>query len=193
MNPRRGTLVPFLVVFLLPVSLAGQIDLIPGDTVRVHSTERAPETGIVQSASAEGLRLLTLHSGNEVVFSPYEVDKLERSLGRHRRFARNFGMSVGIAAAVGGVIGAVSWSPCTETGFMACFMHPDSRGAAFGFGAGVGAMIGIPIGIIAGLTRQQQWTTVQLPGIEDDDRRLTVRPIVGRQVGLQLSLPLGPR
>jgi hypothetical protein len=54
-------------------------------------------------------------------------------------------------------------------------------------------MIGIPIGIIAGLTRQQQWTTVQFPGIEDDDRRLTVRPIVGRQVGLQLSLPLGPR
>ena len=193
MRPRRCTLAIFLAGFLLPVSVAGQVPLTPGDTVRVHSKARAPATGIFQSASPDGLRLLTLHTGYEMVYRADEVDKLERSVGRHRNFGRNFGLSVGIAALVGGGLGALTWAPCTDTGFMACFMHPSSRGEAFAWGATAGAVIGVPIGLLAGLTKSQRWTTVPVPGIEGDDRGFKVRPIVGRQVGLQLSLPLGNR
>ena len=44
------------------------------------------------------------------------------------------------------MIYALTWSPCTETGWFACFAHPDSRGEAFGWGFAGGAIIGLPLG-----------------------------------------------
>lgn len=63
---------------------------------------------------------------------------------------RGFGIGLGVGAAGGGLIGAVIWTECTDEGFLACMMHPESRGEAFLVGAVLGGVAGGITGIIAG-------------------------------------------
>jgi hypothetical protein len=55
---------------------------------------------------------------------------------------------------IGGAVGAAglaaTWSPCRSTGFMSCFMHPDSRSEAALLGALSGGILGLPIGTLLG-------------------------------------------
>lgn len=72
--------------------------------------------------------------------------------GRTRggNISRGFGIGLGIGAVGGGLIGAVSWTECTDEGFLACMMHPESRGQAFLVGAVLGGVAGGFTGIVAG-------------------------------------------
>jgi hypothetical protein len=71
----------------------------------------------------------------------------------------------------GAVIGAATWQPCTETGFLACFMHPSQEVQAAG-GAALGALGGALVGFLIGKTvRSELWRPVRTAPV-----RLTVGP-----------------
>ena len=80
------------------------------------------------------------------------------------------------------------WSPCTDTGFMACFMHPDSRGDAFVMGAMFGTAIGLPLGLVAGLiSKHDVWQPVDAHG------RPILSIIPGRAGGFDVALSIPTR
>jgi hypothetical protein len=179
-----------LLTTALPAASAGQSSLDAGDRVRVRALDGTLRVGIVDSASANGFRLTTT-SGATYAMAQSEVATLERSLGEHRRFARNLFLTVGIAGASGGLISAAAWQPCRETGFLACFMHPDSRTDAFGWGLAGGALLGIPIGVLVGLLeRSERWEPLPVPA--PANVAFTLRRS-SRGLELVGSLPLGGR
>jgi len=60
----------------------------------------------------------------------------------------------------GGLLSALVWKPCKNTGFMSCFMEPGSRGDAFALGLVVGTVVAIPVGILWGLKKKAVWEEV---------------------------------
>lgn len=53
-------------------------------------------------------------------------------------------------AVLGGLVGAIAYTPCDDTGFLACMMHPESRGHSALLGAVAGAALGGLVGMIIG-------------------------------------------
>ncbi len=50
-----------------------------------------------------------------------------------------------LGAALGALTAATAWQPCTDTGFMACLVHPSRKFTAV-LGAAGGALVGLVIG-----------------------------------------------
>ena len=72
---------------------------------------------------------------------------------------------------VGGVIGASTWQPCTDTGFLACLMYP-SQGAQMAGAAVLGGLLGGLVGGAIGAgTHTDEWGTVPIAGM-----RVSLRP-----------------
>lgn len=181
-----------ILAMILPAHGSGQSVLSPGELVRIHPLNGPVVTGIVQVASPQAIRLLGKAGGTEFVIPQDEIGQIERSLGRHRKFGRNFAVTV-VASAVGiGAISAISWSPCTDTGLFGCIMDPNSRGDAFSLGLAGGAIIGLPIGIIVGLAvKHERWERLSLP--RQGQAALSIQPILGRELGLSASFAFGGR
>jgi hypothetical protein len=147
----------------------------PGGRVTVGTVERISENEIVVGGSA----------------LPRDgIESIERSLGERRRFARNLAITTGVAAGAGGLISAISWSPCRETGFLACMLHPESRGDAFAWGVVGGGILGIPLGIIIGLAeKDERWEPIARPAVGRVALGLATGG--GRGVGVRASIPFG--
>ncbi|MDH3204968.1 MAG: hypothetical protein OEO79_00065 [Gemmatimonadota bacterium] len=175
---------------VLPAASHAQTVLSPGDRIRFREAEGAVVIGVVSAISAEEVRLATQDRSGHVV-SRDQIESLERSLGTERRFARNLFISVGAGAAIGGVMGAVTWKPCRETGFLACFLHPASRGEAAQWGTAAGALIGVPIGVIVGLaTRHEVWEPLSVHG--PGGSTVSIRPVVSPDLlGVTGSISVG--
>lgn len=192
MRTRTG-LVIFLATLAYGSPILGQVGLSEGDRVRFVETDGRPRvTGVVSTVSSDWIVISRDGAQDELLIQRADVARLERSVGRQRRFARNFGITLGVTAATAGIISALAWSPCRATGFLACFMAPDSRGDAFGLGFAGGAILGIPLGVIVGLAvGSEGWEPVTLPGT--DGAKITVSPILGSGVGASASIALGGR
>ena len=109
---------------------------------------------------------------------------------RHFSMGQTIGLSVLLTGVAGGTIYALTWSPCTETGWFTCWPHPDSRGEAFGWEFAGGAIIGLPLGlIIAFVVREERWNRGALPALTAP--RLTIRPVIGSRVGFAGSVRVG--
>ena len=120
------------------------------------------------------------------------IEVFETSLGRQSNFGKYFGLTLAASSVVGVTIYALTWSPCTETGWFACWFEPDSRGEAFGWGLAGGAIIGLPLGVIIGsVVREERWNRVALPA--PTAPRLTIRPVIGGRVGFAGSVRVGGR
>lgn len=183
-----------LVAVLLTLPLGGSAQEQPaaGDRIRVESRGRAVLVGTLSSMSSEFIVLSRAADDTELWLPVEEVVRVERSLGRQRQFGRNFGLTLLATSALGGLVGAVSWSPCTETGFMACFMHPDSRSDAVAWGLVGGVVLGLPVGLIVGLSGgSEAWEPLSLP--ETGSTRVTLSPIVGSRLGVTGSISFGGR
>lgn len=184
----------------LLLALLAAVALMPADA----RTQTSPQNDVrVRIARANGPRLvgtLRAHSvdsltitdpaGGLLAIPRRDITGMETSLGRHRSFLRNFSIGVGATAAAGGLLGALTWSECTETGFLACMMHPDSRMGAFGLGALVGGALGVPIGLIAGAAvKTERWAPMAVPGAAPE--RVSVRPLLGPRPGVVVSIAFG--
>lgn len=183
-------LIGFIVVcgLVLPARGAAQSSPSPGDRVRITRTNGTIVTGILGDATAEEVSLFA--EGGEQVVARSEIGEMERSLGRHRRFGRNFGITM-LSSSMGmGAIFALTWSPCTETGFLACFLVPTSRSEAFTWGLAGGALIGISVGVIVGLAvKHERWAPFTVQGPRD--AKFVILPVIGTRFGVSASISLG--
>jgi hypothetical protein len=192
-----------LLVILAPQPVSSQTDLpiLPGHRVRLTVSEGKPAAHSVAGmwvstgeaivgdweANSEGVIRLRDQSGMGSWQIPAEsVEQIEVSLGKRRRIGRSVFLStVGFAAGFG-FIGAVSWKPCNEVGFMACFLTPTSRSESIAWGAGVGAILGLPIGLLIGLRKHETWRAESTQGL-----KASIQPGPGGRIGLGLTLPAG--
>jgi len=113
-------------------------------------------------------------------FSYLETD---RRRTRGGNMVRGLGIGLGIGAAGGGLIGALSYTPCNEDGFMDCFMHPESRGDAILLGAVIGGGLGGIFGILIG-TASKTGNRVKPPV----NVRLDMTPIPTEQLSYSPSV-----
>lgn len=178
------------VVMYCPLTVAAQAAAAPGDRIRLKSRDGAVRVGVLSALNSESIILRQAGGGQEISIPLSEATELERSLGSTRTFGSNFGLTVALSAATGGLLYGLTWSPCRETGFLACFLEPDSRTEAFAWGLAGGAIVGVPLGVITGLAiRREQWEPVPVPGI--GGAGIVVVPIVGRRFGVVGSIALG--
>jgi hypothetical protein len=180
-----------LVALVAPRTAWGQAPVAAGERVRVRY-DNGSLKGVLHEIAPTGLRLRTSEGDTTAVIDFNRVTGVERSVGRGRNFVKYFFLTVGASATVIGAISAMSWSPCTETGFLACLMHPNTRGDAFVMGFVGGGVVGVPLGLILGLAaREEKWERAVMP--PQSGGRIALRPIVGRNVGLAASIPFGGR
>ena len=188
------TRISCIVLFSMFLPAYGSAQPTPseGERVRIHQVNGTVVTGTVQAVSPQAVRLLGTTGGAEWEIAQDQIRQIERSLGLHRKFWRNFGITVAVSAVGFGALAAVSWSPCTPTEFFGCGMHESSRGEAFQVGLVGGAIIGVPIGLIVGLAvKKERWEPLSLSGQGQD--RFSIRPILGRELGLSASFAFGNR
>lgn len=168
-----------------PTSVHGQAPE-PGSRVRLTHAGGARHQGTLQLIEADSARVAE-KDGRVVALSLADVERIEVSLGRQRQFWRNFGLTTLGMSALGGGVGAATWTPCEAEGWLSCMFVPESRGQAMLAGAVVGGLVGIPVGIVVGAAvRREQWRPVQPDGIRP--RQLSVRPIVGNRIGASATL-----
>jgi hypothetical protein len=186
----KKLLVTAIALALLgPAYIAAQDGPSIGDRVRLQQVDGTVLVGTVEGISMDELVLGSATTDSRTL-SLGGIESIERSLGEQRRFGRNLAISMGIAAGAGGLLSAVSWSPCRETGFMACFLHPESRGQAFTWGFVAGGVIGLPVGVIVGLAAKgERWQPIARPAVG----RVALGLVTGggRGVGVRASIPFG--
>lgn len=177
---------------LLPAHGSAQPVPSEGERVRIHQLNGTVVTGTVQAVSPQAVRLFGTAGGTEREIAQDQIRQIERSLGLHRHFARNFGITVMVSAVGFGAVSAISWSPCTITEFLVCAFAPSSRGDAFGLGLLGGTIIGVPIGLIVGIiAKHERWERLSLS--EQGQAAFSIRPILGRELGLSASFAFGGR
>jgi outer membrane lipoprotein SlyB len=94
------------------------------------------------------------------VFALNEGRQLEHFVGSRGHGGKGATVGAVLGALTGAVIGAATWQPCTETGFLACFMYPSQEVQAAG-GAALGALGGALVGFVIGKTvRSESWRSV---------------------------------
>ena len=175
---------------LLPAGVSAQLPLNTGVRVRVTRTNGNTVVGRFESATAEEVKLSNEATRAEYLIPQSAIRRIERSVARTRRFGRNFAIAAGTVSALGGIVGAATYTPCESTGFMSCFMSPDNRLQAFGMGLAAGAMVGVPIGLIFGLTaRHDQWEVVSAR--QDSEPQFRIAPAGAGGVVLGLSMVVG--
>ena len=188
---RRACLAALLALGTMgiPTPASSQADVPHGTRVRVRHVGGRPMVGTLVGISSDSVRVRTVEAG-DVALPAGSVIALDRSLGRERRFWRNFGLTAVAIAASGGILGAVTYEPCESTGFLSCLMVPESHGEAFLYGAAFGSVIGIPVGALVGYAvESERWAPVEGFG----ERRVSVRPIVGRRIGVSATYAVGRR
>lgn len=189
MSPVRIASLPSVlavaVLAFLPMTAQGQAPE-PGSRVRLTQSSGARHQGTLQVIESDSARLAG-KDGRVVALSLADVERMEVSLGRRRQFWRNFGLTTMGLSALGGGVGAATWTPCDDEGWFSCMFVPESRSQAMLAGAVVGGLVGIPVGIVVGAAvRSEQWARVQPEGMRT--RQLSIRPIVGNSIGASATL-----
>jgi hypothetical protein len=175
------------LMFVLPSDGSAQAAPSPGDRIRIRQVDGPVLTGTFATASAETIQL-SLDSEGPTVEVPVEgIEALEISLGRQRRFGKYIGLTVAATSLVGATIGLMAYDdrPCS----FLCF-GPNTRGEYMGLGFAYGVLIGLPLGALIGsVVREERWSPVSLPAPAAS--RLSIRPVIGSQVGFAGSIRVG--
>jgi hypothetical protein len=151
-----------IIACILLISAAGATDSIAqhaelqrGKMIRVTTTQKPSthrgffvsmsDTTIVYSPVVDGASGVDLAP---VSLALSEITRVE--VGTRRSAAPQVaGIGLAVGAAFGALLGAVSWEPCTSTGF-GCFMHPESAGQQAQIGLFAGGLAGVAIGALIG-------------------------------------------
>lgn len=89
------------------------------------------------------------------------ITDLSISNGQRRSLGRGLLIGLGTGALGGGLVGAMTYTECTEEGFLACAFRPTSSGEAFAMGAVSGGVVGLVSGgIIGALVKRDRWQRV---------------------------------
>lgn len=183
-----GTRVPSLLFITLMLALlpmqskAQQPGVKVGDRVRldVPSIQKRPLVGFLGEINNHGV---VLNSSDSTYFIPHSsVHKLSVSTGKKRNIAKGAFIGLLGGAALGGIIGILSYEECTEVGLFACFLAPENEGQAFTFGAALGIVPGTLIGVAIGSAKTDRWERVPTRML------LQVKPVGSLQPGIEPRL-----
>jgi hypothetical protein len=148
-----------LAVVVLPVRGDAQMPA-PGAKVRV-ATDSSRVTGVLTASTADSMRIALSQRADTISVARSAIREVAVASGkrRHTRQGLMYGALAG--AVIGGTAGFVSFAPCTDTGFLGCYLEPETRGQATAVGAGVGAVLGTALGAIVGaFTVGDRWTVI---------------------------------
>ncbi|MEQ9569755.1 MAG: hypothetical protein RLN75_06155 [Longimicrobiales bacterium] len=151
-------------VLLLPIPLSAQsfraLRLAePGDSVRVLGTDFVMRHGEFRRSHESVITLVV--DGREMRFEPGSFHGMER-FRKPNRFWK-FAVPTMIGAGVGAAIGALTWSPCTETGFLACLLHPRSRSDQALLVGSITGVVGGIAGAVRAIRAKGEWEDVVVP------------------------------
>lgn len=185
MTPRYLGIIVGTFLALPAATAAQQSPDATGQRVRVTLVDGRKVSGTLLPASKGQVTFVDEVNGGRHTLSVDVIERVEESLGRHRRFGRNFLIGMTSSALVVGFASAATWSPCEGW----CFVHPNSSTDAFFWGLAGGAVIvGIPVGMLLGIVlKHERWGPVALPGV-DSPVRLT--PVLGPRPGVAVTIPL---
>jgi len=189
-DPMRTTFLALIIgVALIPGPGEAQLAAHAGERVRVTSSKGDVTVGTVEAVVGDSVTVLTDRTGAPYVIHQNDVEQVEMSLGQQRNFGKFFLLSLAATTAGGGIISALTWSPCESDGMFSCGMlHPGSRGEALATGGFIGGVIGLPIGLLVGVfATEERWSPV---GTSDSPgTQVSIVRMAGNRVGLRASIP----
>ena len=173
----------FLMVLIFALTPDGSSQAVPspGERIRVRQVDGTVLTGTLTTLSPETIQLSV---GSDVAEVPVaRIEVLETSLGKSSS-SKNVAITMVVGGVVGAAIGAVAWEPCSWL----CIspFETETRSSAVYAGLAIGALVGLPVGF---LVRSERWSPVALPASVAS--RLTIRPVIGRGVGLVGAFGIG--
>jgi hypothetical protein len=166
-----------------------------GDRVRI--TRRgfpAPLVGAMVSATADSISFVPVpyilgapRLQDTVTIARTDVQAFEVSDGRRRHRLGGLAWGFAIGAAGGAIVGALTYEPCNETGFLACYLKPANQEQSAFVGGAVGAVLGSAAGLIVGaLYETEHWQRVTSERVAQVRLGPTSR---GVAASVSLSLP----
>lgn len=183
---RRCTALLALLVTATALSAQERRSPVPATGSRVRFTVRglsSPVVGSFLSATADSIALVRA-SADTTTLARSAVNSFEVSSGVHHHVWRAIGWGAAGGVGAGAVLGAVTYSPCNETGFMACFMAPTNRAQSALLGAAIGTVLGTVGGLLVGAVhRSEDWHHVSVERLA----RVRVVP-TAHSLGAQVSL-----
>lgn len=187
-SPALRILLPMSALALASAAIAPDASaqaLEPGMRIRVTGTDGSKRVGTVGAVQHDTVRF-TAPSGATFVVATADVARLELSMGKQRNFVGNFVTTTVGFMALGGAIGAATWSDCDSAGW-GCMFTPGSRTDALLAGALVGGLVGVPAGIVVGAaSRPERWERIKQQ--RDTTRQVSIRPILGNRIGASATL-----
>ncbi len=152
----------FVLVFavlLAPGLATAQGPLAEGARIRIKQPPKVVWVGTLHALSTDSVAFVDAY-GKRFSLARHNIE-IERSIGRTRNFWKHFGLTIGGGAVVGGLLSAITWTECRDTGFLSCFLVPESRAEAFGYGFLAGGVVGVPVGVLLGsLVKVERWEKV---------------------------------
>lgn len=187
MYPPHLRAVLTVVLLLLPIPLSAQSWrqqrlAEPGDSVRVLGTDFVMRHGEFRRSDAFAITLVV--DGRDVRFEPGSIHGVERFRKPDRLW--KFAVPTMIGAGVGAAIGALTWSPCTETGFLACLLHPGSRSDQALLVGSITGVIGGIVGAVRAIRAKGEWEDVVVPHTAG---AFTIAPAPDGGVGFGYRIP----
>ena len=173
----------FLMMLMSVLPSDGSAQAVPssGDRIRIKQVDGTVLTGTLRTLSPETIQLWV--GSDDVAVPVARIEVLETSLGRSSS-SKNVAITMVVGAVVGAALGAQAWEPCT----FLCIspFQSETRSSAVYAGLAIGALVGFPVGL---LIKSERWSPVALPAPTASG--LTIRPVIGGQVGFAGSVRVG--
>jgi hypothetical protein len=149
-----------LVAVIMPSRSEAQVPD-RGAKVRI-ATDSSQVVGIVTASRSDSIRIaLTQRSADTVSVAVASIRELAVASGTRRHVKQGLVYGALGGAVIGATAGYASFSPCTDTGFLGCYLEPRTRAQSTAVGAGIGALLGLAVGSIVGaFTVTDRWTIV---------------------------------
>ena len=179
----RVIVILITLMFVLPSDGSSQDIPSRGERIRIKQVDGTVLTGRLTRLSPETIQLFVRSDYGTREVSVENIEVLETSLGRSSS-SKNVAITMAVGAVVGAAIGAQDWEPCTF--FCISPFQTETRSDAVYAGLGFGFLVGFPVGF---LIKSERWSPVALPASVAS--RLTIRPVIGRGVGLVGAFGIG--
>jgi hypothetical protein len=157
-HARRLLALVLAAVLLEATSVAAQQ---PGARVRIAADTLGPSpaVGNLVSLTRDSIAFVPVPSGypvggsrtaDTVSLARTAVRHFEVHRGTHRNAGKGLRLGALSGGAIGGIAGAVSYSPCVRTEPLACLFTPNNAREAAELGGAAGALLGLVVGALIG-------------------------------------------
>ena len=157
----------------------------PGTRVRFELRSGERYDGRVISLGRDTLAAGFPPNGVAARYPLGDVTKLEVVNGRRRPVLRGLALGAGVGVVVGGLAGALSYSPCESTEIFGCLLASQSRSESATIGGAALGAVGLVIGGLQGLIPRDRWQRLPLDGTS---ARFNLRSLPAGGSGLGLAL-----